>query len=109
MKRIDLVEVWHTGPKGHRQLMGQLARNSRGAIGFSMDTGFLEAGWRLSPFFLPQGEGPFVPRFEAGQERVFHGLFGLFADSLPDAFGMAVARRSVVQADCEAGALELLS
>jgi len=33
MKRIDLVEVWHTGPKGHRQHMGQLARNSRGAIG----------------------------------------------------------------------------
>lgn len=109
MKRIDLVEVWHTGPQGHRQRMGQLARNSRGAIGFSMDTGFLEAGWRLSPFFLPQGEGPFVPRFEAGQERVFHGLFGLFADSLPDAFGMAVARRSVAQAGCEAGALELLS
>ena len=51
MNRIDLVEVWHTDPKGHRQHMGQLARNSRGAIGFSMDTGFLEAGWRLSPFF----------------------------------------------------------
>lgn len=109
MKRIDSVEVWHTGPNGHRQRMGQLARNSRGAIGFSADIGFLEAAWSLSPFFLPQGEGPFVPRFEEGQERVFHGLFGLFADSLPDAFGMAVARRSVVQAGCEAGALELLS
>ena len=109
MKRIDSMEVWHTGPQGHRQLMGQLARNSRGAIGFTIDAGFLETGWRLSPFFLPQGEGPFVPRFEAGEERAFHGLFGLFADSLPDAFGMAVARRSVAQAGCEAGALELLS
>ena len=109
MKRIDSVEVWHTGPQGHRQFMGQLARNSRGAIGFTMEAEFLETGWRLSPFFLPQGEGPFVPRFEAGQERAFHGLFGLFADSLPDAFGMAVARRSVAQAGCEAGALELLS
>jgi serine/threonine-protein kinase HipA len=109
MKRIDSVEVWHTGPQGHRQFMGQLARNSRGAIGFTMEAGFLETGWRLSPFFLPQGEGPFVPRFETSQERVFHGLFGLFADSLPDAFGMAVARRSMAQAGCEAGALELLS
>lgn len=109
MKRIDSVEVWHTGPSGQRQLMGHLARNARGTIAFSMETEFLENGWRLSPFFLPQGEGPFVPRFEADQERFFHGLFGLFADSLPDAFGMAVARRSVAQADCEAGALELLS
>jgi serine/threonine-protein kinase HipA len=82
--------------------MGQLARHSRGAIGFTIDAGFLETGWRLSPFFLPQGEGPFVPRFEAGQEPVFRGLFGLFADSLPDAFGMTVARRSMAQAGCEA-------
>lgn len=74
-----------------------------------MEARFLEAGWRLSPFFLPQGAGPFVPRFEADRERAFHGLFGLFADSLPDAFGMAVARRGVAQAGCEAGALELLS
>ena len=109
MRRIDRLEVWHTGTDGQRRIMGHLARNTRGVIGVTFDADFLKTGWRLSPFLLPQGAGPFVPRFEADQANLFHGLFGLFADSLPDAFGMAVARRSVTEAGCEAGALELLS
>ena len=109
MRRIDRLEVWHTGTDGQRRIMGHLARNTRGVIGVTFDADFLKTGWRLSPFLLPQGAGPFVPRFETDQANLFHGLFGLFADSLPDAFGMAVARRRVTEAGCEAGALELLS
>jgi serine/threonine-protein kinase HipA len=109
MRRVDELEVCVTSSDGHSYPMGRLARNSRGTIAFTPEGGFLQNGLRLSPFFMPSGSGPFVPRFEEGQEKAFHGLFGVFADSLPDAFGMAVARRSLSHAGFEFGALELLS
>ena len=41
-----------------------------------------EKGLSISPFSLPLKRGVFVP-----SKLYFNGLFGVFADSLPDAWG----------------------
>lgn len=59
------------------------------AASFEYDKKFLRSGIELSPFKMPLSDRiysfPELSRVEA-----FHGIPGLFADSLPDKFGNAV-------------------
>ena len=59
------------------------------AASFEYDKKFLRSGIDLSPFKMPLSDRiytfPELSRVEA-----FHGIPGLFADSLPDKFGNAV-------------------
>ena len=80
MRRVQELEVWRTACDGELPIVERLAINSRGFIGFTPDSDFLKTGVRLSPFLIPQGAGPFLHRFDAEENRTFHGLFGLFVD-----------------------------
>ncbi|NBB89276.1 MAG: type II toxin-antitoxin system HipA family toxin, partial [Bacteroidetes bacterium] len=54
---------------------------------------FIQKGWDLSPLKMPVSKGPRIysfPELRQGRrdsEDTFHGLPGLLADSLPDAYG----------------------
>lgn len=73
--------------------VGVIAEDADHRITFEYDDAFRSSGLEMSPFHLPLArrgpiEFPALQRVEA-----FHGLPGVFADSLPDAFGNAVIRR----------------
>jgi serine/threonine-protein kinase HipA len=60
------------------QKVGILAQKN-GKIYFEYDKDFLKTGLEISPFKLPLKQGVFVC-----EDNTFNGLWGVFADSLPD-------------------------
>lgn len=82
---VETVEVylWESKVGTIHQKAGDLFAS------FEYDKDFLESGIELSPFKMPLGDN--VYRFpELANTDAFHGLAGLFADSLPDKFGNTV-------------------
>ena len=77
MKTEKGLEVYLGGDK-----VGILAETSNHKVAFSYSDVWLEKGFSISPFSLPLKRGVFVP-----SKLYFNGLFGVFADSLPDAWG----------------------
>lgn len=67
--------------------VGRLALDNR-KIYFEYDKDFLKSGIELSPYKLPLKEGVF-----SDSDHLFDGLFGLFADSLPDGWGRLLLDR----------------
>lgn len=55
---------------------------------FEYDAAFVSSGIEVAPLTMPLGAGVF--RFPDLDRSTFHGLPGLLADSLPDAFGTAM-------------------
>ena len=55
---------------------------------FEYDTSFLKTGIELSPYKLPLKSGVHVC-----EDTIFEGLYGLFADSLPDGWGRLLLDR----------------
>ena len=55
---------------------------------FEYDAAFVSSGIEVAPLTMPLGAGVF--RFPELDRSTFHGLPGLLADSLPDAFGTAM-------------------
>lgn len=74
--------------KYHGQLVGILALTNHGKVAFSYDKEWLENGFSISPFSLPLEPKVFIPN-----NYIFDGLFGIFADSLPDAWGRLLLER----------------
>jgi len=69
------------------QRVGELfASADLGRHVFSYDPEFLSSGLQISQFFLPLGDKTFV----AQKNESFYDLHGVFADSLPDAWGRRV-------------------
>lgn len=62
--------------------VGTLAAMDNGMIAFSYDDEWIEEGFPISPFSLPLEKRVFIPK-----NYYFKGLFGIFSDSLPDAWG----------------------
>lgn len=63
-----------------------LARNHQ--VAFEYTDEWLETGFSISPFSLPLRKEVFIPT-----KDYFEGLFGVFADSLPDAWGRLLLKR----------------
>ena len=74
--------------KYHDRLVGTLAAMENGKIAFEYADDWLETGFPISPFSLPLEKRVFVP-----SKPYFGGLFGVFADSLPDAWGNILVNR----------------
>ena len=74
--------------KYHGNLVGILALTNHGKVAFSYDKEWLENGFSISPFSLPLEPKVFIPN-----NYIFDGLFGIFADSLPDAWGRLLLER----------------
>lgn len=69
-------------------LVGTLAMTQDGKAAFEYDRMWLKNGFSISPFSLPLEQRVFVP-----SKPYFFGLFGVFADSLPDAWGNILLNR----------------
>ena len=70
------------------RLVGTLALTANHKVAFEYDDAWLEEGFSISPFSLPLKKQVFIPN-----KDYFEGLFGVFADSLPDAWGRLLLRR----------------
>lgn len=91
MSSVKTLEVLFGGKK-----VGTLAVAGRAKIAFSYDAEWLKNGFSISPFSLPLKEEVFV----SGKD-CFDGLFGVFADSLPDAWGRLLVDRKLREAGIE--------
>lgn len=70
------------------RLVGTLALTPEHKAAFAYADEWLEEGFSISPFSLPLKKQVFVP-----VKDYFAGLFGVFADSLPDAWGNILLNR----------------
>ena len=72
---------------GERKV-GTMAETADRRVAFAYSEEWLETGFAISPFSLPVEQRVFVPSAPA-----FSGLWGAFADSLPDAWGQLLVDR----------------
>ncbi len=68
--------------------VGLLAITGDKKVAFSYDEEWLKNGFSISPFSLPLENKVFI-----ATNYIFDGLFGIFADSLPDAWGKLLVDR----------------
>lgn len=84
-------------------LVGTLAQTEKRNIAFAYDDAWLKKGFSISPFSLPLEKKVFVPT-----KNYFAGLFGVFADSLPDAWGNILLNRLLRKHGIDPGQLNVL-
>lgn len=70
------------------KLVGTLALTADRRIAFQYSEEWLENGFSISPFSLPLNNQVFIP-----VKEYFQGLYGVFADSLPDNWGQLLLNR----------------
>lgn len=107
-KRIESLDAWYYSVEGERLLLGRLGVSGNGRI--VLEVGDADLLRELSPFTMDRLNGRVVyPSFDDRQRDTFQGLFGLFADSLPDAFGMKVVQGKLGDRGYASGPLEVLA
>ena len=72
----------------HERHVGTLAETADHRVAFAYSDAWREDGFAISPFSLPVEKKVFVPA-----STTFQGLWGVFADSLPDAWGRLLVDR----------------
>ena len=71
-----------------QRFVGTLVATKDRRVAFAYSDAWLENGFAISPFSLPVERKVLIP-----SGRVFHGLWGVFEDSLPDAWGQLLVDR----------------
>lgn len=71
------------------KLVGELVLDGRDIL-FKYSNAYLETGWNLSPNQLRFNDNP-----QAAKPKPFNGLYGVFADSLPDAWGFLLIKKQL--------------
>ncbi|MFB9146832.1 type II toxin-antitoxin system HipA family toxin [Halomonas alkalicola] len=84
---VRQLEVWRCLGDGRQVAVGRLAQNRQGVF-FQYDDAYCQAFHNLAPFQLA-----FDTRLQAAPRTPHRGLHGLFADSLPDGWGMMLMDR----------------
>ena len=74
----------------HGLHVGTLAEMPNKKIAFQYSTEWQRSGFSLNPLYLPLNNTVFIPPDK--NIDIFQGLFGTFADSLPDAWGNLLMR-----------------
>ena len=74
------------------KLVGTLAKYDKYRTVFAYDREWLANGFAISPYSLPLTEKLFIANLEP-----FDGLFGVFADSLPDGWGRLLVDRMLLK------------
>ena len=86
MSKSKTLDVFYQG-----RHVGTLAEMADKRIAFQYDGEWLHTGFSINPLSLPLSNEVFVPS-ERSRDR-FGGLFGVFADSLPDSWGQLLLER----------------
>lgn len=73
--------------------VGEMLRAENGVIYFQFNSKFLQSGPSLSPIKLKGVPEPQTP--PVTEASLFDGLFGVFADSLPDGWGLLMMSRAM--------------
>jgi tetratricopeptide (TPR) repeat protein len=89
MNRLNKLEVFY-----HERLVGTIALYQNRLAAFEYDSNWLANGFSISPFSLPLEKKVFIPKIDP-----FEGLFGVFADSLPDGWGRLLVDRLMKKND----------
>lgn len=87
MQKITELNVLYHGRK-----VGTMALYKNFFAAFEYDKDWLADGFSISPYSLPLRKQVFMPKPE-----VFDGLFGVFADSLPDGWGRLLVDRLLLK------------
>lgn len=87
MDRISYLNVFY-----HKRKVGTMALYKNHLAAFEYDREWLADGFSISPFSLPMKKQVFIPNVNP-----FDGLFGVFADSLPDGWGRLLVERFMLQ------------
>ena len=74
------------------RLVGTLAAMPDKRIAFQYSRQWLQEGFALNPLSLPLKDKVYIPGYEP-----FGGLFGVFADSLPDGWGRLLVDRFLLK------------
>ena len=80
MQASKTLEVYY-----HGKCVGTLAEAPDKRIAFQYNSDWQKMGFSISPLSLPLSNEVYVPR--KNSIEIFGGLFGVFADSLPDSWG----------------------
>ena len=88
MKTADRIEVFLDGKK-----VGTIAPYQKRLTAFEYSEEWLRNGFAISPFSLPLQAGVKIAKSEP-----FDGIFGIFADSLPDGWGRLLVDRMLRKA-----------
>lgn len=99
MDRIKHLDVFY-----HERKVGTLALYQKYLVAFAYEQEWIETGFPISPFSLPLEKKVFVPRMDP-----FDGLFGVFADSLPDGWGRFLVDRLMLKKGIEPAAVGTLN
>lgn len=83
MDRLNKLDVYY-----HDQKIGTMALYQNRLAAFAYSDEWLQEGFSISPFSLPLEKRVFMPKIDP-----FEGLFGVFADSLPDGWGRLLVDR----------------
>ena len=83
MDRLNKVNVFY-----HNFKVGTMALYQNRLAAFEYDSDWLIDGFSISPFSLPLEKKVYIPKIDP-----FEGLFGVFADSLPDGWGRLLVDR----------------
>lgn len=87
MDKIKQLGVFY-----HERKVGTLALYKEHLAAFEYDKDWIENGFTISPFSLPLEKRVFIPKIDP-----FGGLFGVFADSLPDGWGRFLVDRLMLK------------
>lgn len=98
MKKNKQLQVFY-----REQLVGTLALTADHRAAFEYADKWVEEGFSISPFSLPLEKKVYVPT-----KPYFHGLFGVFADSLPDAWGNILLNRLLKRENVDTDKLSIL-
>lgn len=87
MNRIKSLNVYY-----HKRKVGTMALFKERFAAFEYDAEWLAEGFAVSPFSLPLEKKVYIPKIDP-----FDGMFGVFADSLPDGWGRLLVDRLMLK------------
>ena len=87
MKEIDILNIYIKEKR-----VGRLAVTKEYLTAFEYDSDRLKNGFAINPLSLPLEKRVFIPK----RYETFDGLFGVFADSLPDGWGRLLVDRMLL-------------
>lgn len=85
MIEINKLDVYYGD-----DIVGTLAEDKNYRVAFQYDSKWIQNGFSISPLSLPLNDKVHIPEIDP-----FDGLFGVFADSLPDGWGRLLVDRMI--------------
>lgn len=99
MERFKSIEAFIGQKK-----VGTLATYNGRLVAFEYSDEWLSAGYSISPFSLPLQKKLYIPKIDP-----FDGLFGAFADSLPDGWGRLLVDRMLTKNKIDPREIDMLN